>query len=231
MFRLRSLTTANIVAVLVMGSFFGMAYLGTLFIQQVLGYSPLRAGAAVLITAVASIVASTTMASRVVGRIGAAHTLVVGQGIAAAGLLYLARVPVHAGYWTDLAPAFLAAGIGIGLCGVAVQIAAFTGINDEVSGLAGGMISTAQEVGSALGLAIIATAALSVTGASELTGGRRSAVQALAQTAGFHRGALVAAGFSVAAALIALLLLRPAERTAASPVPSESDAEPLARAA
>jgi EmrB/QacA subfamily drug resistance transporter len=231
MFRLRTLTTANIVAVLVMGSFFGMAYLGTLFVQQVLGYSPLRAGAAVVITAVASVVASMAIAPRVVGRIGAARALVVGQGIAAAGLLYLARVPLHAGYWTDLFPAFLAAGIGIGLAGVAVQISAFTGVNDTVSGLAGGMISTAQEVGSALGLAIIATAALSVTGASALTSGRRNAVQALAQTAGFHRGALVAAGFSVAAALIAGLLLRPAERTAASAVPSEPDAEPLAPAA
>jgi EmrB/QacA subfamily drug resistance transporter len=187
MFRLRTLTTANIVAVLVMGSFFGMAYLGTLFVQQVLGYSPLRAGAAVVITAVASVVASMAIAPRVVGRIGAARALVVGQGIA--------------------------------------------GVNDTVSGLAGGMISTAQEVGSALGLAIIATAALSVTGASALTSGRRNAVQALAQTAGFHRGALVAAGFSVAAALIAGLLLRPAERTAASAVPSEPDAEPLAPAA
>ena len=231
MFRQRALTTATIVAVLVMGSFFGMAYLGTLFVQQVLGYSPLRAGVAVLITAVASVVSSMAIASRVVGRIGAARTLVVGQGIAAAGLLYIARVPLHAGYWADLFPAFLAAGIGIGLSGVAVQIAAFTGVDDEVSGLAGGMISTAHEVGSALGLAIIATAALSVKGASELTSGRRNAVQALAQTAGFHRGALVGAGFSVAAALIAWLLLRPAERTAASPVPSESDAEPLARAA
>jgi EmrB/QacA subfamily drug resistance transporter len=231
MFRLGTLTAANIVAVLVMGSFFGMAYLGTLFLQQVLGYSPLRAGAAVVITAVASVLASTTIAPRVVGRIGAARTLVVGQGIAAAGLLYLARVPLHAGYWTDLFPAFLALGIGIGLSGVAVQIAAFTGVNDRVSGLAGGMISTAQEVGSALGLAIIAAAALSVSAALKPASGSRSAAHALAQTEGYHRGALVAAGFSVAAALVAWFLLRPAEQTAASPVPSESDAESLARAA
>jgi hypothetical protein len=171
------------------------------------------------------------IAPGVVGRIGAARTLIGGQSIAAAGLLYLARVPFHAGYWTDLFPAFLAAGIGIGLSGVAVQIAAFTGVNDRVSGIAGGMISTAQEVGSALGLAIIATAALSVSGPSELASGGHSAVHALAQTAGFHRGALIAAGFDVAAALIAWLLLRPAERTAASLVLSESNAKPLARAA
>ena len=228
MFRIRTLTTANVLAVLVMGSFFGMAYQGTLFVQQVLGYSPLRSGAAGLITAVAAVIVSMAIAARVVGRIGAARTLVVGQGIAAAGLFYLARVPLHAGYWADLFPAFVAFGVGIGLCGVAVQIAAFTGVNDEVSGLAGGMISTAQELGSVLGVAIIATAALSVPGATQPASGSRSAVHALAQTAGYHRGALVAAGFSIAAALAARSLLRPAERATASPVPSEPTAETLA---
>jgi hypothetical protein len=231
MFRLRTLTAANMVAVLVMGSFFGMAYLGTLFIQQVLGYSPLWAGAAVVITAVASLAAAMAIAPRAVGRIGAARTLIVGQGIAAVGLLYLARVPFHAVYWTDLAPPFLAAGIGIGLSGVAVQIAAFGEVDDGLSGLAGGMIATAQEVGSALGLAVIATAALGVSGGSKPVSRSLRISHALAQTSGFHRGALVAAGFSVAAALIAWLVLGPVERAAASPVPSEAIAKPLVRAA
>jgi EmrB/QacA subfamily drug resistance transporter len=230
-FRLKTLTTANVVAVLVMGSFFGMAYLGTLFIQQVLGYSPLRAGAAALITAVTSVIVSTVVAARVVGRIGAARTLIVGQAAAATGLLYLARAPQHAGYWADIAPAYLGLGIGIGLSGVAVQIAAFTGVNDKISGLAGGMISTAQEVGAALGIAIIATAAFSASGAPGAAGGTHTAARALAQTIGFHRGALVAAGFSVAAALAAGFLLRPAERTAAPVKPLESKTDPVRRAA
>ncbi len=160
MFRLKTLTTANIVAGLVTGSFFGIGFQSTLFLQQVLGYSPLRTGAAGIITAVSSIIVACAIAARVVGRLGAARTLVIGQGIAAAGLLYLSRASVHAAYWSDLFPAFLASGIGIGLSGVAVQVAAFTGVKDKVSGLAGGMVSTAQEVGAALGLAIIATAAL-----------------------------------------------------------------------
>jgi MFS family permease len=145
---------------LVMGSFFGIGFQSTLFLQQVLGYSPLRTGAAGVITAVSSIIVASAIAARVVGRLGAARTLVIGQGIAVAGLLYLSRASVHAGYWSDLFPAFLASGIGIGLSGVAVQVAAFIGVKDKVSGLAGGMVSTAQEVGAALGLAIIATAAL-----------------------------------------------------------------------
>jgi len=95
MFRLKTLTTASIAAVLVMGSFFGLAYLSTLFLQQVLGYSPLRTGAAGVITAVSSIIVSSATAARVVGRIGAARTLAIGQGIAVAGLLYLSRASVQ----------------------------------------------------------------------------------------------------------------------------------------
>jgi hypothetical protein len=226
MFRLKTLTTANIVAGLVMGSFFGTGFQITLFLQQVLGYSPLRTGAAGVITAVSSIIVASAIAARVVGRLGAARTLVIGQGIAVAGLLYLSRIPVNSGYLSDLFPAFLASGIGIGLSGVAVQVAAFTGVKDKVSGLAGGMVSTAQEVGAALGLAIIATAALARSAEVTHAAGRQTAVRALAQTAGFQRGALVAAGFSIAAALAAGLLLRRAEQTAASARPPEPAPEP-----
>jgi EmrB/QacA subfamily drug resistance transporter len=208
MFRLKTLMTANVVAALVMGSFFGMAFQSTLFLQQVLGYSPLRTGVAGVVTAISSVLVASSIAARVTGRIGAARTLVIGQGIAVSGLLYLSRAPVHAGYWSDLFPAFLASGIGIGLSGVAVQVAAFTGVKNKVSGLAGGMVSTAQEVGAALGLAIIATAALARSAELTRAAGSQTAVRAVAQTAGFQRGALVAAGFSIAAALAAGLLLR-----------------------
>jgi MFS family permease len=84
-FRLKTLTTANIVAGLVMGSFFGIGFQSTLFLQQVLGYSPLRTGAAGVITAVSAIIVASAIAARVVGRLGAARTLVIGQGIAIAG--------------------------------------------------------------------------------------------------------------------------------------------------
>ena len=226
MFRLKTLATANIVAGLVMGSFFGIGFQITLFLQQVLGYSPLRTGAAGVITAVSAIVVASAIAARVVGRLGAARTLVIGQGIAVTGLLYLSRTPAHAGYWSDLFPAFLASGAGIGLSGVAVQVAAFTGVNDKVSGLAGGMVSTAQEVGAALGLAMIATAALARSAEITHAAGSQTAVRVLAQTAGFQRGALVAAGLSIAAALTAGLLLRRAERAAAAARLQEPTPEP-----
>ena len=137
--------------------------------------------------------------------------------------------PSAAAPGTDVVGVCFRSGVA-SLSGVAVQVAAFTGVKDRVSGLAGGMVSTAQEVGAALGLAIIATAALARSGQVMHAAGSQTAVRALAQTAGFQRGALVAAGFSIAAALAAGLLLWRAEQTAASarlpPAP-----EPAVRAA
>ena len=137
----------------------------------------------------------------------------------AAGLLYLVRVPADASYWQDLFPAFLAFGIGIGASTIAVQVAAFTGIEARVSGLAGGLVETAREIGGALGTAIVATVAiaraedvLAATGTSELA-------RTLALTEGFQRGSLVAAALSLAAAVAAPLLLgqRAAAVTARAP--------------
>ncbi len=220
-FRSPTLTSANIITVLVMGSFFGFAFQVTLFLQQVLGYSPTRAGAALVVGAASSVVVASVIAPRVVGRVGVGLTLVIGQGFAVASLLFLARAPVHAGYWCDLFPGFLGLGIGIGLSGVAVQIAAFIGVKDSMSGIAGGVVQTAQEIGSALGLAVIATAAIARSNDVLRVGGTGTAARASAQTAGFHRAALVAAGFSVAAAIAAGLILRRAERAATSADPSE----------
>jgi EmrB/QacA subfamily drug resistance transporter len=232
MFRLRSLMTANVVAILVMGSFFGMAFQSTLFLQQVVGYSPLQTGIAGVVTAVLSIAVASMLTARVIARIGARWTLVIGQGVAAVGLTYLSRAPATAAYWTDLFPAFVASGVGIGLSGVAIQIVAFSGVQAKVSGLAGGMISTGQEFGAAIGLAIIATAAVvqSAT-ASGVGASTRSVARTRALTDGFHRGALVAAGLCIAAALFAGLFIRAAAGTTASPGLDEPMPAPKAKAA
>jgi EmrB/QacA subfamily drug resistance transporter len=229
MFHLRTLMTSNLVAALVMAAFFGTAFQTTLFLQQVLGYSPFATGAANLVGAVSSVVVAATVAARIVSRIGVAWTIVLGQGFAIAGLLALARAPIDASYWRDLFPTFLALGIGIGLSGVAVQVAAFIGIKDDDFGVAGGMVSTAQEIGAALGLAIVAAAAIARSRdvAADRDGEPVASVAGL--TEGFRRGALVAAGFSVAAALVAGLLLRRAERAAVAEV--EPTPEPAIRAA
>jgi EmrB/QacA subfamily drug resistance transporter len=215
MFRRRTLTTANAVAALVFASFSALIFEASLFMQQVLRYTAVRTGLAYLAIAVTAFVVAGAVAARVVDRRGAGVALLIGQSSAALGLVLLARVPVDAAYWTDVFPAFLLLGIGIGFSGMAAQVAAFIGVEKAVAGLAGGMVETSREVGGALGTAIVATVALARADdvLAELGPGGMGRASAL--TEGFQRGSLVAAGFSVVAAVAAGLLLRRAERAAA----------------
>lgn len=209
MFRRGTLNAANLTAAMVFASFFATIFQASLLMQQVLGYSPLRTGFAYLAIAATAVVVAGGFSPIVLARIGAGWTLAIGEISAAAGLLWLARVPVHAQYWPDLFPGFLGLGIGVGLSLTAVQVAAFIGIPESVSGLAGGMVETAREIGGALGTAIVASVALAVSGTV-------SAIPDLeALTAGFRRGSLVAAGFAIVAMITALTVVRRAERSAA----------------
>jgi EmrB/QacA subfamily drug resistance transporter len=212
MFRRRTLTTANVVAVLAFGAFFATIFQASLFMQQVLQYSALRTGAAYLAIAGTAVVVAAGIAARVVGRLGAGVALTIGQAVSAGGMLLLARAPADAAYWTDLFPGFVAVGIGIGFAGMAAQVAAFIGVEEHNSGLAGGIIETSREIGGALGTAIVATAA--IARADEVLARVGPDGQGIALAEGFQRGALVVAGINVAAALAAGLLLRPAERAA-----------------
>jgi EmrB/QacA subfamily drug resistance transporter len=227
-FRRRTLTTANVVTALVFGSFFATIFQASLFMQQVLGYSAMRAGAAYLAMAGTSVVVAAGIAARTVGRIGAGSTLAVGQTLAAVGLLLLAQAPADATYWADLFPGFVLVGAGIGFAGMAAQVAAFIGVDQSVAGLAGGLVETSREVGGALGTAIVATVAVGRAGdVLAAHGGAESAVPE-ALTEGFQRGSVVAAGLAIAAALAAALLLRPAERAigrSAPPAPVDADAD------
>jgi EmrB/QacA subfamily drug resistance transporter len=209
MFRHRTLSTAMVVSALLWASFFATVFQASLFMQQVLRYSAIRTGVAYLAIALTSVVVAAGIAARLVGRFGPARTLVAGQLFAAGGLLLLSRAPSDAAYWADLFPGFVAIGVGVGFSAMAVQVAAFTGIQESISGLAGGMVETAREIGGALGVAVVATVAIA---RADQVGGS----QAVALTAGFQRGLIVAAGFSLASALAAATLLRPAERTAAA---------------
>jgi hypothetical protein len=227
MFRRRTLNAANLVAVLAFGSFFATIFQASLFMQQVLHYSAIRTGVAYLAMATTAFVVAGAVAARVVDRWGASMALVVGQLSSAAGLLLLTRAPADAGYWADVFPGFFLIGIGIGFSAMAAQVAAFIGVEERVAGLAGGMVETAREVGGALGIAVVGTVALART-EDVLAGlGARAADpagQALALTEGFQRGALLMAAFSVAGALVAALVVRPAERRAAAAAVPAADA-------
>jgi MFS family permease len=205
--RKRSLLSANLAAALLWASFLGLIYEATLFTQQVLHYPPLAAGSATIPIAVLSLSVSAKLAPKVVARIGAAKTLAMGMVLLGAGMLLLTRVPTGASYLADLFPAFSIVGIGLGFAEVAVQIAAFTGVDENEAGLAGGAVETSREIGGALGLALLVSIAL---------GGAANGTEA------FHRSVLAAAIFAAAGALVAITLLRRTERSPATTMPQPS---------
>ena len=137
-----------------------MIFIVTLYMQQVLGYSPLKTGVAWLAMSVAALV-SAIITSQVVTKVGARYPIAGGLTLAAVGFGLLAGVPAEASYAADLLPGLLIFGIGLGMAFVAASIGALEGVTERDSGLASGLINTMQQVGGALGVAVLATIALS----------------------------------------------------------------------
>lgn len=223
MFRRKTLSAANVVAALVFASFFATIFQASLFMQQVLAYSAIRTGLAYIPIAGTTVVIAAIVAPILVERFGSGVTLAVGQIISASGLLWLSQAPFDASYWKDVFPGFLLIGIGTGSAAMASEVAAFIGIEERVSGLAGGMIETSREIGGALGVAIVATIAFSRADEVMASFGGDESKRAIALTEGFERGSLIAAGFAVVGALAAAFVLRPAEIEAMSGTTPASD--------
>jgi EmrB/QacA subfamily drug resistance transporter len=195
----RTLSAANLVVLLVGAASFGMWFFASLYLQQVRGYSPIRAGLAFLPMTLC-IIAGSTLASRAVIRIGVKPLLIAGMSCLTVGLLLFMRLSVSGGYVNEfLAPSLLVA-IGIGLAFVPSTIAAVAGVKPREAGLASGLVNTSRLMGGALGLAILAALAASRTN-SDL----HHAVGNLASlTAGFQLAFAVAAGFAFVGGLVAL---------------------------
>ncbi len=199
----RTLSAANVVVLLVGGATFGMWFFVSLYLQQVLSYSPIKAGLAFLPMTLCIVVGSTT-ASRLVTRVGGKPLLVAGLASLTAGLLLFARVSVHGTYTgAVLAPSLLVA-VGIGLSFVPATIFAVAGVARAEAGLASGLVNTSRLVGGALGLAILAAIATAQTN-RDLRHGAPSAHAAL--TSGFQLAFVVAAGFALVGGLVAVIAL------------------------
>jgi EmrB/QacA subfamily drug resistance transporter len=160
----RTLVAANLSAFFAFGAFFSFIFLGSLLMQQVLGYSPTQTGVAWLSTSVTAFVASAVAGARLVALVGVRRLLVTGLTLLAIGMLWLARVPADADYVTDLLPAFLLAGVAIGLCAPSAQIGALSGVTDSTSGLVSGLVETMREIGGAAGIAAVSTVLVSRPG-------------------------------------------------------------------
>ena len=203
-FRLRTLRGANIVGLLIGMSLFSMFYFISLYLQYVLHFSPIKAGVSYLPLAVGIILAAGA-ASQLVTRVGFKPTLIMGLLFIAAGLFWFSRVRAPGGSFAAdvLGPSILAA-LGLGFSFVPVTIAAVSGVEPHEAGLASGLINTSQQVGGALGLAILATLANARTKSLTHAGVHNTVV---ALTKGYDRAFLVGAGFAVAGAILAALLI------------------------
>ncbi len=201
-FRIRTLTGANVVGVLVGGSLFSMFFFISLYMQQVLGYSAIHAGLSYLPLAVTISVAA-GIASQLVTKLGYKLVLAVGLLFIVAGLLWFSRVSVGGGFTTDILGPSLLAAVGLGFSFVTTTIAAVSGVRESESGLASGLINTSQQVGGALGLAVLSSLATSHT--EDLLGSGSSLKHAL--TEGFQIAFLGGAAIAALGFVLTLVLI------------------------
>src|ERR1700759_2041064 len=207
-FRLRTVAVSNAVGLLLGGSFFAFIFIGTLYMQQVLHYSALQAGAAWLATSLTS-VALAGAAQKLVTIISTGPVMLVGMALIGGGILWATQVPVDGHFWSALAGPFFVTGAGTAFAFVPGSIGGLTGIAEHEAGLASGLINTSQQLGGALGVAIASTVAATRLG--HLLGAGRPASVAL--TSGFHLALWVCGGTALIALLaIAALRLRPAAK-------------------
>jgi EmrB/QacA subfamily drug resistance transporter len=201
-FRIRTLTGANVVGVLVGASLFSMFFFISLYMQDVLGYSPIHAGLSYLPLAL-TIIASAGIASGLVTKAGYKPVLAAGLLFIFAGLLWFSRVSVGGGFTTDILGPSLLAAMGLGFAFVTTTIAAVSGVEENESGLASGLINTSQQVGGALGLAVLSTIATSHS--EDLIASGADPKQAL--TSGFHAAFLGGAGIALLGFFLTLILI------------------------
>jgi EmrB/QacA subfamily drug resistance transporter len=202
-FRLRTLRGANVIGLLIGMSLFSMFFFISLYLQQVLGYDALKTGLSYLPLAF-TIIFSAGVASQLVNRLGYKPPLVAGLLMVSAAIFWFGQVSVGGSYVGDVLFPSILAGAGLGFSFVPVTIAAVAGTRPDEAGLASGLINTSQQVGGALGLAILAALANSRT-ADVIAGGEKNHLVAL--TEGFQRAFLIGSGFALAGAILAALLI------------------------
>ena len=219
-FRLRTLAGANAVGLLLGGSFFAFIFVGTLYMQQVLGYSAIETGLAWLAASITS-VALAGLSQALVTRISAKFVLAVGMAMIGGGILWATAVPVDGHFWSNLAGPFFVAGAGTAFAFIPISIAGFTGVAEHEAGLASGLLNTSQQIGGAIGVAIASTVAASHF--KTLTAAGSTAPAAL--TGGFQWALWVCGAIGLAGIPITLLLVR--RRELATNDAATDEAEPV----
>jgi EmrB/QacA subfamily drug resistance transporter len=202
--RNRTLVAANVSAFFIFGAIFSLIFLGSLLMQQVLGYSPTRTGVAWLAMSATSFVAAGITGTKLVAVVGVRRLLIVGLSLLAVSALLLTRVGPDGDFVTDLLPALVLAGVAGGLSAPAAQIGALSGVTHSMAGLASGLVETMREIGGAVAVAAVAT--VLVSRASEVNGAADAATRGLAAADAFHAAFWVIFTLAVLGALTATVV-------------------------
>ena len=203
LFRVRPIAVANAVGGLLGAALFSGFFVLTLYMQQVLGYSALEAGFAFLATA-GTVVVAAGVSQALVTRVGVKPVMTTGLVLLGLSYLWYTRMPADGSYWIDLFPAYFASGIGLAFVFIPLSLAALAGVNERIAGVASGLLNTSQQIGGALGVAIIST--VSTTHTEELI--REGTERGEALTQGFHWAFWVCTAFALAGAVISGLVLK-----------------------
>jgi MFS family permease len=204
LFRLRNVATSNVVGVLWAAAMFAWFFLSALYLQLVLGYSPLQVGLAFLPANLIMAVFSLGLSAKLVMRFGIRPPLAIGLSLAGVGLLLFARAPVDGTFAVDVLPSMILLGLGAGMAFNPVLLAAMSDVAPSEAGLASGVVNTSFMMGGALGLAVLASVAASRTETLQASGDDSLA----ALTGGYHAAFLLGAIFAIGAAVIGAVFLR-----------------------
>jgi EmrB/QacA subfamily drug resistance transporter len=219
-FRSRNVSGANLVQALVVAGMFGVFFMGSLYMQRVLGYDALQIGLAFLPTTLIMGTLSVRYSEPLIMRFGARRSLLVGMTLVAVGLALFTQAPVHGSYVRDVLPVLVLLGLGIGVSFPALMTLAMSGATQADAGLASGLVNTSAQVGGALGLAVLAT--LATTRSDNLI--RDGKTTAAALTGGYHLAFLIGAVLVVAAIVVAATVLEPEKRAEARMAPDGEQA-------
>jgi EmrB/QacA subfamily drug resistance transporter len=220
-FRVRGLGAADITMLIAAAGLISMFFFLTLYMQNVLGYSPLKTGAAYL-PFTAGVAVSAGISSQLMSRIGTRPLIVVGNLVGAGGLYLLSRIPADGSYLADLFPGMMITSLGLGAMFVAIATAANAGVSADESGLAAALLNASQQVGGALGLAIFSAIATART--NHLFA--QHATPAHALTSGFHRALLAECFFILATALLGMRTANSRGEVVLPAAPAEAVPEP-----
>jgi predicted MFS family arabinose efflux permease len=215
----RNVSGGTILGLLMPAALFGMFFYLSIYLQQILQYTPTKTGLADVPFTLVLIIVAGALSPRI-AKINPKPILVGGPLVVGAGLLFFSRLPLHANYWTDILPGIVLMGAGMAAFFVTNTVVATTGSSREESGLVSGLLNTGQQIGGAVGLAVLSVVSTAATKHAMVAAhGAPSAIPA-ATVHGFQRGFIVAVVFTVLASIIALTVLK-----AKKPSPAEAAGE------